>query len=131
MEEFKVIENKDNYTCFLMLDNKEICKCFIGVEDKVWTISSWYTLKGYENRGFGKKTLRYLLHYLYSKLGAPNKIQYIWNGLNSYVFDWLDNNFGAISKCPIAIQKTQSDDDWDSHIYYLNTNKVLKYFEIT
>ena len=62
--------------------------------------------------------------------GAPDTVEYIWNGANQYVFDWLEENFGALSKCPIAVQKYASDDDWKSHIYILNREKFLKYFGV-
>ena len=60
----------------------------------------------------------------------PDKIEYIWNGANQYVYDWMTHHFDPISKCPIAVQKYASEDDWDSHVYILNVEKVLKYFEI-
>jgi hypothetical protein len=57
----------------------------------------------------------------------PNHIEYIWNGQNQYVYDWLVKNFDAVCECPIAVQKTQPGDDWDSHIYELDCNKVLSF----
>ena len=59
--------------------------------------------------------------------GIPAHIEYIWNGQNQYVYDWLKKNFDAVCKCPIAAQKTQPGDDWDSHIYELDCNKVLRF----
>lgn len=50
-----------------------------------------------------------------------------WNGLNQYVYDWLEKNFDAVCNCPLAVQKTQSDDDWSSHIYTLDKDKVLEF----
>lgn len=130
MERFEIQEKKETYTCLFFIDKVCVSRCVIDVVDNIWTISSWYTTKGYGNKGYGTKTMQYLLKYIFAINGAPNRIEYIWNGSNLYVFDWLDSNFGAISKCPIAIQKTQSDDDWDSHIYYLNTNKFMRYFNL-
>ena len=74
--------------------------------------------------------LNKILQYLYRAYGKPSNIEYIWNGTNEYVFDWLVTHFNAVCKCPIAVQKTQADDDWSSHIYELNVNKVLKYFKL-
>lgn len=42
-------------------------------------------------------------------------------------YDWLVKNFDAVCECPIAVQKTQPGDDWDSHIYELDCNKVLRF----
>ena len=49
---------------------------------------------------------------------------------STLVFDWLEENFGAVSKCPIAVQKYANDDDWDSHVYILNREKFLAYFHL-
>ena len=86
--------------------------------------------KAGNNKGYGKATLKACLDEIYKKHGLPKRIEYIWNGTNSYVLDWLNKHFGAISKCPIAVQKYASEDDWDSHIYILNKDKFLNYFEI-
>ena len=126
--EFKISEKNNSFKCFLNSGDIELCKCQINVCNKTWTISSWYTNKDYLNKGFGTKTLKHLLRFLYEQFGKPESVEYIWNGANYYVYQWMELNFGAISKCPLAVQKVQSDDDWDSHIYYLNVNKVIKYF---
>lgn len=128
--DFFVTRTGGSFKCVAYLGKTEVCKCQINVDENTWTISSWYTVPRYGNKGFGTKTLKELLEVVYSKTGRPERIEYIWNGANSYVYDWLERNFGALSKCPIAIQKTQSDDDWDSHIYYLNVQKTLDYFDL-
>ena len=127
-------EKKDNMCITQMLDkssNIKICECKISVTNQnVWTISSWYTTEGYKHKGYGKITLQACVDYLKTILDLPIRIEYIWNGANEYVFDWLNTNFGAISRCPIAVQKYASDDDWESHIYVLNREKFLRYFNL-
>jgi hypothetical protein len=111
---------------------EKISKCRVNIEDsgKTWVISSWFTKEGYGGKGIGRKNLQLCLERLYEKYGRPENTQYIWNGTNSYVFDWLVEHFDAVCKCPIAVQKYQADDDWSSHIYELNIDKVFAYFSI-
>lgn len=118
------------YKCVYIADEKEVCKCIINVEDGAFTISSWFTDVDYRHNGIGKITMRDLLTYLCQSFGVPGNVNYIWNGQNQYVYDFITENFDAICSCPIAIQKTQSDDDWSSHIYGLNRDKVFGYFDI-
>lgn len=111
-------------------DNEEVCHCQLNATENysVWTISSWYTKKGYGNQGIGRASMRELLIYMCKTYGIPKKVKYIWNGANAYVMDFLEENFDAVCNCPIAVQKTQMEDDWESHIYTLNKEKVLSYF---
>lgn len=127
---FEINIANNSYRCNTLFNDFAVCKCQINKENNTWTISSWYTDKNYLNKGIGAKTLKYLLQHLYDKFGCPENIEYIWNGANQYVYDWIEKNFDAISKCPLAVQKTQCEDDWNSHIYHLNVKKVLKYFTI-
>ena len=124
--DFKIKNNK--YTCNYTIDDKIISKCEICVNNNTWTITAWFTNNEYKNQGYGTAVLRALTNYLNNLFGKPESVEYVWNGDNEYVYDWLTNNFDPISKCPIAVQKTANDDDWDSHIYYLNTEKFLNYF---
>lgn len=110
------------------LNNDEVCHCTISVEDNKWTITAWYTVHGYGNQGFGTKTMKYAIQQLYKKYGMPSCIEYVWNGANQYVYDWLEKHFDPISKCPLSVLKTQNDDEWDAHIYRLNIDKFLNYF---
>lgn len=96
----------------------------------VWTISEWFVNGEYQNRGYGRTLMYTALSELYSMYGKPFEIQYVWNGQNMYVYDWLSRYFMPVSECPIAIQKVASDDDWDSHIYKIDRDKVLSYFNI-
>lgn len=125
--EVNVLPN-NYYKCISRFDSNQVCRCQISVEDNEWTISGWYTDDKYKNNGCGKKTMQYLLKYLYNEFGHPDEIQYIWNGTNRYVYDWIKENFDAYCRCPVVVQKYQAEDDWESHMYKLNIDKVLTYF---
>ncbi|MBQ6627890.1 MAG: hypothetical protein IJH65_03570 [Methanobrevibacter sp.] len=108
------------------VDTVCICKVNVYVPDNAWSISGWYTADGYKNKGYGKIAMSDTLKEIYKEHGKPDRIEYVWNGLNDYVYNWMTKHFGAR-------QKTASvgpEDDWDSHIYYLNVDKVLDYFEV-
>lgn len=129
----KITENKGKVRCSTQYEGmEEVCHCQLDTEDNnsIWTISSWYTKKGYGNHGIGRASMKELLDYMFQTYGSPKKIQYIWNGANAYVMDFLEENFDAVCNCPIAVQKTQAEDDWDSHMYTLNKDKVLSYFHV-
>lgn len=128
--EYVIEEFPGHIKCFARLADENICKCQIGIEKGVWTISAWFTKEEYKHQGIGKETMQYILRYMFETFGAPEEIDYIWNGTNQYVYDWIHNCFDAYCKCPIAIQKTQSDDDWSSHVYVLNHQKIFQYFKI-
>lgn len=114
-----------------MFDGKlRVGHCTISVKEQTWTITGWYINDGYQHRGLGKELLSNSLHYLRNNIGYPESVEYIWNGSNEYVMDWLESNFTPISKCPLAVQKYSSDDDWMSHVYVLNKDTFLAYFNI-
>lgn len=104
--------------------------CQINVNNKCWTITAWYVNKDFQHKGFGRKILRECMESIIQFDGHPKEISYIWNGENNYVYEWLSDNFSPVSSCPIAVQKNAYDDDWTSHIYHLNVEKVLKYFDL-
>lgn len=106
------------------------CRICFDESGKVWTISSWFVEPEYQNQGIGHRILQKTLARMYQTYGLPDKIEYIWNGANEYVLNWMERHFDAACTCPLVIQKTQTDDDWSSHIYELNTEKVLCYFKI-
>lgn len=114
-------------------DNKKVSMCKINIDTSngipKWTISEFFTEKEFMHKGFGKITMKHLVHYLIGIFGVPSDIEYIWNGANQYVFDWITEEFDAVCQCPLAVQKTQTDDDWSSHMYTLNRDKVLQYFK--
>lgn len=120
---------------YRLLDDRsaEICRCHISVNlyTKSWDIVSWFTAEGYKNKGYGKAALKCLLRYCLDHYGMPPSITYIWNGTNQYVMDWLEKHFDAVCACPISVQKTQPGDDWSSHIYKLDRDKVLTYFGLS
>lgn len=121
-------------TCELLTDEEEvicICKVSIDRDAHSWNITSWHTKEGFKNQGFGKATMQKALAHCMKTYEYPVAIRYTWNGVNNYVLDWLIRHFNAKCTCPIAVQKTQPDDDWSSHIYELNKEKVLKYFKLS
>ena len=131
MQNFKIEQNNNILEGVLNVDGIDVCKCRMYTnESNVWTISAWYTLKDFLHQGYGSITLKNTVQEMYTRFGTPAKIEYVWNGANDYVYNWLSKNFGAISKCPIAVQKYANDDDWDSHIYTLNLEKFLNYFDL-
>lgn len=114
-----------------VIDNKTVGRCVINIKDeKTWEISSWYVDSDYQNMGIGRKLLGECLLDAKEKYGIPDNIDYIWNGTNHYVYDWLTKNFDPVVATPISVLKYQQEDDWLSHIYHLNTEKVLKYFKL-
>jgi len=123
--------DEDSFECIAYLDGDKVCRCKINtILGNTWSISAWYTELKYQHNGVGILTMGKLMKHLFAEFAAPSRIEYIWDGTNSYVYDWLVENFDAVCKCPIAVQKTAGDDDWDSHIYYLNVSKVLTYFNL-
>lgn len=112
------------------LNNASICNAKISTNDdhNEWTITAWYTNEAFKNQGIGKKTLGTLIETLFQIYGQPKKIDYIWNGQNEYVYEWMARHFDAVCNCPLVVQKMQAEDDWLSHIYTLNVSKVLDYF---
>lgn len=130
IEEKTFYDKSMRFTNILIENNKEVSKCVIEVNNDTWQISAWYTKTDCLKQGFGKKCMRELIHHIYLKTGMPQYIEYIWNGQNEYVHEWMQHNFNPISKCPLAVQKYQADDDWESHIYKLNVDSFLKYFGI-
>lgn len=123
---------KGSVECEALLRYKSICSCKVNfnAEEKIWTIASWFTNEDMQGQGIGKETLANVLLLLYQKNGTPEEIKYIWNGMNSYVLEWMERHFDAKCSCPIAVQKKMPDDDWESHIYNLNVKKTLEYFGI-
>ncbi len=129
---FKTTVENESYYTYAYLDDVKVCECKIDIKKRTgtWTISSWYTTEGYKHRGYGTLTLQECLSKIHAACGTPEKVEYIWNGANEYVLEWLNEHFGAVSKCPIAVQKYASDDDWESHIYILNAQKFIEHFHL-
>lgn len=114
------------------IDNVRVCRAKISTNDNYdeWTITAWYTDKEYQKKGIGKYTLKKLLQALYKIYGEPQKINYIWNGQNDYVLDWMTKHFDATNGYPTPILKYSPEDVWLSHIYTLDVKKVMEYFEV-
>lgn len=127
---YQVELNKNKATTKVYDNDTKIGHCIIDIDTSKnsWQISSWYVEKKYQHNSLGKRLMKYTAEELIKHFGLPKNIEYIWNGANEYVMKWLDSNFSPISKCPIAVQKYSSEDDWESHIYILNTNSFLHYF---
>ena len=105
-----------NIKCSAVYNDIEICECelYTDKEYTFWTIHYWHVNDGYGKNGIGTKTMRELISHTYNTHGIPEKIEYVWNGENSYVFDWIYKNFDAVCLCPITVQKTHPEDDWMS-----------------
>lgn len=118
------------FKCTAEKDGMEICRCQMHTDSIHcnWVVSSWFTHEDFCNKGIGKQVLGILVSCLLDRYGMPERVEYIWNGANQYVMDWLVRNFDARCECPIAVQKTQPDDDWSSHQYELNVDKFVNYF---
>ena len=127
---FTTTHNNNSFMTIAHIDEEQVCKCVISRDEDTWTISSWYTEKAHQHRGYGKLTLHECLRVLATHYSMPEYVKYIWNGANQYVFDWLKENFDAVCECPIAVQKYTSEDDWSSHIYMLDKDKFFEYFKI-
>ena len=115
------------YEANAYLGEDHVCRCDISVDSGVWQITSWYTEKNFMHRGYGKKTLFHLLSYLRKEFGVPGSIEYVWNGANQYVMDWLKENFAPVSKLPLSVMKYSDVDDWLAHIYILDRDKVMEF----
>lgn len=126
----EVIKESIKLKVYIFDGDNKIGHSLLSADNNTWTITGWYVNEKYQNQGLGKQLLLKSFLYLNNLLGTPSKIEYIWNGANEYIMDWLTHNFSPVSMCPINVQKYQADDDWSSHIYILDTNKVLSYFGI-
>ena len=71
--------------CIASVDKAQVCECKVSVDKSLWTISSWFTKPGYKGKGIGKNTMKTTLNHILKTYGIPEKIEYIWNGANSYV----------------------------------------------
>lgn len=99
-------------------------------KDNSWMISEWFVNHDYQHQGLGTELFRESINYLSSNFPYPDKIEYVWNGANRYVYEWLQKNFAPVSQCSMVVQKYNSDDDWLSHIYELDVRSVYEYFGI-
>lgn len=99
--------------CNVSSGDNVISSCFISrSSDNTWTISKWKTERAHRHGGYGKTALSAALNELYRTYGSPKEILYNWNGLNSYVLDWMERNFHAKCNCSIAMLKYEIEDKW-------------------
>ena len=111
-------------------DYEIISRCKINYNQKVWSISEWFTASKYQHQGNGFMVLRYALHSLRITEVLPRQIYYIWNGQNEYVHEWFNKRFSPMCLLPIEYQMG-AEDDWRAHIYNLDKDKFLEYFGVT
>ena len=114
----------------LRIHGDTVCSCKVSIDNNIWSIVSWYTEKEHLHNGYGYKTMRHIILRLYEAYGEPDKIRYVWNGANEYVMEWMNRHFSPVSMLPLVVQKYSDKDDWESHIYILDKDKFLKYFDI-
>lgn len=132
-ERFDIQDNRNHVSCRMFTGTEDaVCTCEISVNkiSGTWNITLWHTREGFKHKGYGKRAMQEALWYCKKSYGMPSHIQYTWNGANEYVLTWLEQNFNAVCTCPIAVQKNESADDWSSHIYELDRDKVFLYFGI-
>ena len=121
------LDIEDTGESFIFKKRCEYGECKIIVtNNNVWTISSWQILDKYQHKGIGKNLLCSLVEEILFLCHEPSLIQYIWNGQNDYVLNWL-KRFDAKCLTEENVLKNNADDDWDSHIYVLNKEKFLNY----
>lgn len=102
----------------------------VNAKTNSWMISEWFVDHTYQHQGIGKELFQKSIEFMNSHFPYPNKIKYVWNGANQYVYDWLQKNFSPVSQCPMAIQKFNADDDWLSHVYELDKKSLYDYFGV-
>lgn len=127
----KVIDKNNEIICVVFVEGiGELSLCGLTKDKDEWTIFKWSTQDKFQHAGYGRFAMQELLKYCVNIYGMPKSIKYIWNGQNNYVGEWLVKHFDAICCCPLSILKNNCDDDWESHIYMLDKEKVLEYFDI-
>lgn len=120
--------NQRGITVKLYNEEELLSTCTISVSNGIWSITEWFTSSNHKQKGYGNQVMTEAFRLLYESYGRPNEIRYNWNGVNAYVFEWLQKHFSPTSLLPIAEQKYMQDDCWEAHIYILDRDKVLNYF---
>ena len=109
----------------LKRENVKISECKISASNGIWSISEWFTSTTYKHQGYGSKVLKEALLSLYDEYGMPEEIRYNWNGVNEYVYLWLEKHFNAK---PLVPEFLRYDEDKKTyHIYILDKHKVLEF----
>lgn len=122
--------NGSRLDSFAKIGNEEIGHASITLSDRTLTIVMWVVDKRLRNTGIGRELLRVLIEITCNKIGVPEKVLYDWNGVNSYVLEWMERNFDAKCTEDIAVKKYDFSDSWDAHEYSLNPELVLRYFGV-
>ena len=128
---YKVFEN-GNWVDVMLIQNKlDIGHCKIDYDSDSLIITEWYINSEYRHRGLGRLLLDKTLKIVIQNLGyLPAKIEYIWNGKNEYVLDWLTKNFNAKDIGDLNQKKYSPADTWENHRYTLNRENFVKYFNL-
>lgn len=129
MNRVKVKMESDHIYCSMCSGGKEVSHVKINYSGRNWEITSWFTDKGYQNKGIGTTLLKTAMSSLVQVHGEPERVTYNWNGTNDYVFSWLKRKFNAKCNCPLAVLKYFNGDLWDAHIYTLDTKMVLEFIK--
>lgn len=122
--------SRNRIRCDILENDIVISVCILSVDPGTgtWNVTFWNTRDGYKHKGYGKESMRQALYKAVEIYGFPEIMQYTWNGDNQYVLEWMEKHFDARCICPLVVQKTQPDDDRESHIYVLDRKKVSAYF---
>jgi hypothetical protein len=64
---------------------------------------------------------------LLEEYGVPDEVRYNWNGVNEYVYLWLEKKFNAQPFVP-EFQRYEEDEK-SYHIYILDKQKVLSFVQ--
>lgn len=122
----------DKKYCYVYILGTDIkvgrCEMSYGVSK--WGIKEWFVEDGYKRKGIGKQMMKLLMEDLLKDTGKPVEVIYTWNGENEYVYDWLIRNFNAVCQEDLNVLKNDSKFGWKAHLFKLDTNLVLKYFDI-
>lgn len=124
--------SRNQIRCNISENDVVISVCILSVDpgSGTWNVTFWNTRDGYKHKGYGKESMKLVLYKAVEIYGFPEIMQYTWNGDNQYVLEWMEKHFDAECICPLAVQKTQPDDDRESHIYVLDRKKVSAYFSL-
>lgn len=108
-------------------NNTKISECRVASNNGIWSITEWFTEGTFRNQGYGTRVLKEALLSLLEEYGVPDEIRYNWNGVNEYVYLWLEKKFNAQPFVP-EFQRYEEDEK-SYHIYILDKQKVLSFVQ--
>lgn len=127
----EVSKHLSSYTGQIYDGYTEIGHARVISEGSKWTITQWYINSDYMKKGYGRLLMRSVLRSMCNETDIrPTEVEYIWNGVNKYVHEWLERNFNATCKVNEWASKGSAEDDWSNHIYRLDANLFRNYFEL-